>query len=634
MFRRIRFLFRLIVAVVAAMLMYSLCGVQNINKIAENENLPDFDYYSYAKKQWEQGNDFSALAALEYVVENKLGDSAACGELYNSYLKQIAERKSAKGRVIAVGKGFITGKADGIDSLSGSVLGDLLVYGDIRDIVRESFFEDETDSFVVAFSSIGLLTSAFPPADVSASALKVLKKTGSLSKPMCDAFQNTVKTALKAPKSEAANIVKEGIVPVSDLWKNSHSFGQFSLVMKNAKDMAAVKYFTRLLKQNPANAKKLEKVLALGGDYSQEVFDFVAKNGQRGMDAAYGALRKGPAAMALAARHPKAFSLFAKNSVKSFSALKGYVKDQLAYAVFRYGEIFRWGAFFVLSIILSFVLLPRKYLAESLKDENGKKSKTFSRMAVVYVFCAVFFAGVIVLLFAYLKNPQQNTANAASPLAFSGQSPWNVQIDILEDHFLNESMSKKTSAISVGIRGKSYIAVSFKSLGLDWREIGKGGVYSLSVLARRQCTTKTLSFKATKLLLCGENFDYILIEIPQQMAKMSPELELAMAPTAKTASVLYASGLIKENFAELYPLSGSVYGVSGGNLEGCALFSGEKFYGIVGILDGKAALDFLSKELNGSKFMEIPLTKTESATYYTDFMQAVLKCQKLREAKK
>lgn len=634
MLRCIKFLFRLAVVAIVAVLMYLLCGVQNINKLAENENLPDFDYYSYAKKQWEHGNDFAALAALEYVVENNLGDSAACGELYNNYLKRIADRKSAKGRVIAIGKGFITGKADGIDSLSGSVLGDLLVYGDIRDIVRESFFEDETDSFVVAFSSIGLLTSACPPADVSASALKVLKKTGSLSKPLCEAFQNTVKTALKAPKNEAANILKEGIVPVSDLWKNSHSFGQFSLVMKNAKDMAAVKYFTRLLKQNPTNAKKLEKVLALGGDYSQEVFDFVAKNGQKGMDAAYGALRKGPAAMALAARHPKAFSLFAKNSVKSFSALKGYVKDQLAYAVFRYGEFFRWGAFFVLSLILSFVLLPRKYLAESLKDENGKKSKTFSRMAVVYVFFAVVFAGAVVLLNVYLKKPQQNSAEAVSALAFSGQSPWSVQIDVLEDHFLNESMSKKTSAISVRFGQKSYIVVSFKSLGLDWREIGKGGVYSLSVLARRQCTAKTLSFKATKLWLCGESFDYVLIEIPQQMAKMSPELELAMAPTAKTASVLYPSGLIKENFAELYPLSGNVYGVSGGNLEGCALFNGKNFYGIVGALDGKEALDFLHKELTSGKPTSVPLTKAESATYYTDFMQAVLKCQKLREAKK
>ncbi len=630
----IKFLFRLAGVAVAAVLMYWLCAVQNINTLAENENLADFDYYSYAQKQWKQGNDFTALAALEYVVENNLGDSAACGELYNDYLKQIAERKSAKGRIIAVGKGFITGKADGIDSFSGSVLGDLLIYGDIRDIVRESFFEDESDAFVVAFSSAGILTTLFPPADASFSALKVLKKTGNLSKPLCDAFEGTVKTALKAPKGEAASIIKEGVVPVSDLWKNSHSFGQFSLVMKNAKNMEAVKYFTRLLRENPANAKKLEKVLALGGDYSQEVFDFVAKNGQKGMDAAYAALRKGPAAMAVAARHPKFFSRAAKNSVKSFSALKGYVKDQLAYAVFRYGEFFRWGVFFGLSLFVSAVLLPRKYLAESLKDESGKRRKTIFRMAVVYVFFAVFFAGAFLAFSAYLKKPQQSRANALSVLAFSGQSPWSVQIDILEDHFLNESLSKKTSAISVGIGQKSYIVVSFKALGLDWREIGKGGVYSLSVMARRQCTTKTLSFKADKLLLCGDNFDYVLVEIPQQMAKLSPELELAAAPDSKTASVLFASGEIKENFAQLYPLSGSVYGVSGGSFVGAALFSGSKFYGIVDSIDGKEALDFLSKELNGRKSVQIPLTKGENESYYTEFMQAVLKCQKLRNAQK
>src|SRR5262249_43379322 len=59
--------------------------------------------------------------------------------------------------------GLVTGTADDVASLSGTVAGDLFVFGDIRDVVREGkhlAFGEETDHLVLSLAAAGLAVTA------------------------------------------------------------------------------------------------------------------------------------------------------------------------------------------------------------------------------------------------------------------------------------------------------------------------------------------------------------------------------------------------------------------------------------------------------------------------------------------
>ncbi len=59
--------------------------------------------------------------------------------------------------------GFVTGNADDVASLSGTVAGDLFVFGDIRDVVREGkhlAMGEDTDHLMLGLATAGLAVTA------------------------------------------------------------------------------------------------------------------------------------------------------------------------------------------------------------------------------------------------------------------------------------------------------------------------------------------------------------------------------------------------------------------------------------------------------------------------------------------
>ena len=75
----------------------------------------------------------------------------------------IAETQSATFLAKRFATGFVTGNTDDIASLSGTVAGDLFVFGDIRDMVREGkhlAFGEETDHLVLGLAAVGLAVTA------------------------------------------------------------------------------------------------------------------------------------------------------------------------------------------------------------------------------------------------------------------------------------------------------------------------------------------------------------------------------------------------------------------------------------------------------------------------------------------
>jgi hypothetical protein len=111
----------------------------------------------------------AALAAGDADLANSFADLAAAksiaipGELSRRVADAVAEENSASHFVKRFASGLVTGTADDVASLSGTVAGDLFVFGDIRDVVREGrnlAMGEETDHLILGLAAAGLAVTA------------------------------------------------------------------------------------------------------------------------------------------------------------------------------------------------------------------------------------------------------------------------------------------------------------------------------------------------------------------------------------------------------------------------------------------------------------------------------------------
>jgi hypothetical protein len=84
-------------------------------------------------------------------------------ELSQRVSDAIAEENSSSHFAKRFASGLVTGNADDVGSLSGTVAGDLFVFGDIRDVVREGkhlAMGEDTDKLVLGLATAGLAVTA------------------------------------------------------------------------------------------------------------------------------------------------------------------------------------------------------------------------------------------------------------------------------------------------------------------------------------------------------------------------------------------------------------------------------------------------------------------------------------------
>ncbi|MGC2778772.1 MAG: hypothetical protein WA418_24390, partial [Bradyrhizobium sp.] len=100
-------------------------------------------------------DSFVALARDHHVAL----DEAQVGRVDDAVAAEKAPASVAK----RFATGLVTGQADDVASLSGTVAGDLFVFGDIRDAVREGkhlAMGEETDRLVLGLATAGLAVTA------------------------------------------------------------------------------------------------------------------------------------------------------------------------------------------------------------------------------------------------------------------------------------------------------------------------------------------------------------------------------------------------------------------------------------------------------------------------------------------
>jgi hypothetical protein len=111
----------------------------------------------------------AALSANDADLANSFIDLAAAknipvtDELSGRVRDAVAEANSTSHFAKGFASGLVTGNADDVASMSGTVAGDLFVFGDIRDVVREGkhlAMGEDTDRLVLGLAAAGLAVTA------------------------------------------------------------------------------------------------------------------------------------------------------------------------------------------------------------------------------------------------------------------------------------------------------------------------------------------------------------------------------------------------------------------------------------------------------------------------------------------
>jgi hypothetical protein len=127
----------------------------------------------------------------------------------------VAEENSSSHFAKRFATGLVTGTADDVASLSGTIAGDLFVFGDIRDVVRESkhlVMGEETDRLILGLATAGLAVTAATyvsvggatPVRAGLSLVKDARKVGRIGEGLAEWAGRSAREVVDVPVLEQA----------------------------------------------------------------------------------------------------------------------------------------------------------------------------------------------------------------------------------------------------------------------------------------------------------------------------------------------------------------------------------------------------------------------------------------------
>src|SRR5882757_3681074 len=158
----------------------------------------------------------AALAADDADLANSFVELAAAKnialpeDLSRRVTDAVAEQNSASYFAKRFATGLVTGTADDVASLSGTVAGDLFVFGDIRDVVREGkhlAMGEDTDRLVLGLAAAGLAVTAATyvsvggavPARAGLTIIKDARKVGRLGEGLAEWAGRSARDVVDTP---------------------------------------------------------------------------------------------------------------------------------------------------------------------------------------------------------------------------------------------------------------------------------------------------------------------------------------------------------------------------------------------------------------------------------------------------
>src|ERR1700675_3508929 len=163
----------------------------------------------------------AALAAKDADLANSFVELArekdipVTDELSGRVSEAVTEENSSSHFAKRFATGLVTGNADDVASLSGTVAGDLFVFGDIRDVVREGkhlAMGEDTDRLVLGLATAGLAVTAatyvsvggVAPIRAGLSMVKDARKVGRLGEGLTQWAGRSAREVVDAPALQQA----------------------------------------------------------------------------------------------------------------------------------------------------------------------------------------------------------------------------------------------------------------------------------------------------------------------------------------------------------------------------------------------------------------------------------------------
>ena len=230
-----------------ALAVWLLFGGRATSDISVLDRLPDHDYISEINELIKQKRFGEAKTLCEDVIALQLPCAAQAEELK---VQSKKESKKIFNRLYKVGKGFVSGNPDGsLEELGGSVVSDMLMYGDIRDLAQQGWYKvtgKETDPVIAGLAAVGLLTEFADVADWAPAALKAFRKIGAitdtLGKYILKITADIAKTRKLAPacKEFFGNLKtlldKAGFIRSGSIVKYAQNADEIALLAKSTKN--------------------------------------------------------------------------------------------------------------------------------------------------------------------------------------------------------------------------------------------------------------------------------------------------------------------------------------------------------------------------------------------------------------
>jgi hypothetical protein len=188
-------------------------------------------------------------------------------ELHDRIAAARSPKEQIKRSAIRFAKGFVTGNPDGVEGFAGAAAGDLLVYGDVRDLAREGsrWVRGETaDPLIAGLASAGLAVTAgayfaggaAAPARAGVSLIKAARRTGRISANLATDFGRLVRTGGGA----------RAINSLADLGRIEGKAGARAAIegLRHADNVADVGKVSRIAEKNGPATLAILKTLGRG----------------------------------------------------------------------------------------------------------------------------------------------------------------------------------------------------------------------------------------------------------------------------------------------------------------------------------------------------------------------------------
>ena len=247
------------------------------------EAIPDHDYLPEIRELEAEG----LLGEAEHLVDWVLSGSSITNRDEVVALRAEINRKrtSLWNRSKRAVKGFVVGEGTSIEELGGAVVSDFLLWGDIRDLAKQGYNKitgKETDPVVAALAAVGVgtsvatfvaggataaeavatpvtggassaavpatatATSAAAVADASVSFLKILRKTGHLTKRFSRFLVDACRRTSKAKSLDKG--LGEAFVGIKDLTQGVGA-ARAATIMKHVDDVDSLKVVSKMAKE-------------------------------------------------------------------------------------------------------------------------------------------------------------------------------------------------------------------------------------------------------------------------------------------------------------------------------------------------------------------------------------------------